>query len=152
MSFRPFQDPQLSLSALQDEMNRVFERVWHGGVSTRPFDGQAWAPPVDLYEFDDRYALFAEIPDVAAETIEVTYLASSLTLRGEKRPPAGVAEKTPSLRNERRFGPFSRTIELPGGIDADRASARCANGVLEITIPKSASSRPRTIRVDVQES
>lgn len=151
MAFRPFQDPSLSLSALQDEMNRMFERVWHGGVSTRPFDGQAWAPPLDLFEFEDRYVMLAEVPGVAPETVEVSYLASSLTLRGEKRPPADISEQTPSLRNERRFGAFSRTVELPGGIDADRASAKCTGGVLEITIPKSAASRPRTIRVDVSE-
>lgn len=152
MAFRPFQDPALSLSALQDEMNRMFERVWHGGVSTRPFDGQAWAPPIDLYEYDDRYVLMAEVPGVVAESVEVTYLASSLTLRGDKRPPEGLSEQTPTLRNERRFGSFSRTVELPGGIDADRASAKCAAGVLEISIPKSAASRPRTIRVDVSEA
>lgn len=151
MAFRPFQDPQLSLSALQDEMNRMFERVWHGGVSTRPFDGQAWAPPIDLHEFDDRYVLFAEIPGVNPESVEVTYLASSLTLRGERTPPGGGGESSSSLRSERRFGAFSRTVELPGGIDADRASAKCVHGVLEITIPKSAASRPRTIRVDVSE-
>ncbi len=148
--FRPFQDPQLSLGALQEEMNRLFERVWHGGVSTRPFDGQAWAPAIDLYEFDDRYVLYADLAGVEAESVDVTYLGSSLTLRGEKGRPSDVTEQTPSLRGERRFGAFCRNVELPGGIDADRASAKCKDGVLEISIPKSAASRPRTIRVDVE--
>ena len=148
--FRPFQDPQLSLSALQDEMNRMFERVWHGGVSTRPFDGQPWAPAIDLYEYDDRYTVHAELPGVNADSVEVSYLGNSLTLRGEKARLEGVDDATPSLRSERRFGAFCRTVELPGGIDADRASAKCHGGVLEITIPKSAASRAKTIRVDVE--
>ncbi len=149
--FRPFQDPQLSLGALQDEMNRMFDRVWHGGVSTRPFDGQPWAPAVDLYEYEDRYTVYAELPGVCVESVEVSYLANSLTIRGEKSRPEKVAEATPSLRSERRFGAFCRTVELPGGIDPDRASAKCASGVLEITIPKSATSRSKTIRVEAEK-
>lgn len=150
--FRPFQDPQLSLGALQEEINHMFDRVWHGGVSTRPFDGQPWAPAIDLFEFDDRYTVFAELPGVPAESVEVSYLTNSLTIRGEKVRPEKAGEGTPSLRSERRFGAFCRTIELPGGIDADRASAKCCGGVLEITIPKSAASRAKTIRVEVEES
>jgi len=149
--FRPFQDPQLSLGAIQDEMNRMFERVWHGGVSTRPFDGQPWAPAIDLYEQEDRYTLYAELPGVCGESVEVSYLANSLTIRGEKVRPENVAEGTSALRGERRFGAFCRTVELPGGIDADRASAKCHGGVLEITVPKSAASRAKTIRVEVEE-
>ena len=149
--FRPFQDPQLSLGALQDEMNRMFERVWHGGVSMRPFDGQPWAPAIDLYEHEDRYVVHAELPGVTAECVDVSYLGNSLTIRGEKARPEGLGEATPPLRSERRFGAFCRTVELPGGIDADRASANCHSGVLEITIPKSAASRAKTIRVDVEE-
>lgn len=92
--FRPFQDPQLSLGALQDEMNRMFDRVWHGGVSTRPFDGQPWAPAIDLYEHEDRYTVYAELPGVPVESVEVSYLANSLTLRGEKARPDKAAEGT----------------------------------------------------------
>ncbi len=149
--FRPFQDPQLSLGALQDEMNRLFERVWHGGVSMRPFDGQPWAPAIDVYESEDRYTVFAELPGVRPESVEVSYLANSLTIRGDKGRPENARESGPALRNERRFGAFCRNIELPGGIDADRSSAKCNGGVLEITVHKSAASRAKTIRVDPEE-
>ena len=149
--FRPFQDPQLSLGAIQDEMNRMFERIWHGGVTTRPFDGQPWAPAIDLYEYDDRYTVYAELPGVRAESVEVSYLANSLTIRGEKARHEQIVEGTSSLRSERRFGAFCRTVELPGGIDAERASAKCHGGVLEISVPKSAASRAKTIRVEVEE-
>ena len=149
--FRPFQDPQLSLGALQDEMNRMFDRVWHGGVSTRPFNGQPWAPAIDLYEYEDRYTVYAELPGVQVESVEVSYLVNSLTIRGEKARPEKVAEGTPTLRSERRFGAFCRTVELPGGIDADRSSAKCCGGVLEITVQKSSASRAKTIRVEAEK-
>ena len=82
MAFRPFQDPQQIFGTLQDEMNRVFERVWHGGISTRPFDGQPWAPAIDLYEHDDRYVLYVEVPGVEGSTVDVSCVGNTLTLRG----------------------------------------------------------------------
>jgi HSP20 family protein len=148
--FRPFQDPQLSLGALQDEMNRLFERVWHGGVSTRPFDGQPWAPAIDLFEFDDRYVVFAEVPGISPESVEVSCLNNTLTLRGEKRRAAEIKDETSRL-HERRFGTFCRCVDLPGEVDADRASAKFQHGVLEVTVPKSSSARAKNIRVDVKE-
>ena len=56
MAFRPFEDTQFSLGNLQDEMNKLFERLWHAGVAAGPFDGQKWAPFLDLHEYADRYA------------------------------------------------------------------------------------------------
>jgi HSP20 family protein len=151
MAFRPFQERQLSLSGLQDEMNRLIERVWHSGVSTGPFDGQEWAPVIDLYEHPDHYTLFAEIPGVDGNSVELSYIEQSLTIRGEKIKPASIGDQDHPVRGERRFGEFCRTIELPRDIDADRLSARCHTGVLEVTIPKSEASRPKSIKIDVAD-
>jgi HSP20 family protein len=151
MAFRPFQDPQQIFGTLQDEMNRVFERVWHGGISTRPFDGQPWAPAIDLYEHDDRYVLYVEVPGVDGSAVDVSCVGNTLTLRGEKRRPAGVTDETPAIHGERRFGSFSRAIDLPAKINVDQVSACCHGGVLEITVPKSESSRPKSVRVSIDE-
>ena len=64
MAFRPFQDRDLSLGALQGEMNRMFDRVWHSGVSMGPFDGQEWGPLVDGYENSERFRFELERVDV----------------------------------------------------------------------------------------
>ena len=87
MAFKTIQDAQISLGNLQDEMNRLIERVWHSGVSTGPFDGQQWGPVLDVYEHDDAYLLFAELPGVDGSDVEVTVLNNTLTIRGEKRRP-----------------------------------------------------------------
>jgi len=151
MSFRPFIDANVSLSSLQDEMNRLFERIWHGGVSAGPFDGQQWAPTIDLFEQGDDYLLFAEMPGVDPASIDVSYVGNVLTIRGEKPRPAGVAQSDRPLRQERRYGTFCRTVELPGGADFDRLAAQCHAGVLTITIPKSEASKPRAVKVEVKE-
>lgn len=150
MAFWNSQDPQFSIRNLQDDMNRLMERVWHAGVSMGPFDGQEWAPLVDLYEHADSYSLNVDIPGVDSDSIDVSYVGSTLTIRGNKQPPED-DDQTRALRRERRFGAFCRAIDLPGDIDADRLTAKCHAGVLEIIIPKSASSRPRSVKINVEE-
>ncbi len=146
--FKPVQDVPLSLASLQEEMNRLFERLWHAGVSTPPFDGQPWGPVVDTYEFDDRYVFHVELPGLGAEEVSISYLDGSLTIQGEKNQPAEMEEARRTLRRERRFGAFRRTLEIPGEVDADRISARCRRGVLEIVVPKARGDQPRTIKVE----
>lgn len=151
MAFRSIPDFQVSLGNLQDEMNRLFSRVWHGGVSTGPFDGQEWGPAIDLYEHDDRYTLFVEVPGIDGKSIDVSYVGTALTVRGEKVKPAGIAEDNRAIHRERRFGTFCRTIELPGDIVPEQLSAKCQAGVLEVTIPKSEASKPKAVKIEVED-
>ena len=151
MAFRKLQDAQVSLGALQDEMSRLIERVWHAGVSTGPFDGQEWAPAIDLHEYNDRYAMFVDVPGVDAKGVDVSHVGNALTIKGERCSPVADQSDIRAVRNERRFGAFSRTVDLPGDIDADRLSARCQGGVLEITIPKSAASMPKAVKIEVSD-
>ena len=150
MAFRPLQDTQLSLSNLQDEMNHLFGRIWHGGVSTGPFDGQQWAPSVDLYDSDDRYTVYAELPGVQGDDVNLSYLGHTLTIRGEKAQPSETSAHAKRIHGERRFGTFCRTIDLPGDADAEKITARCQDGVLEVVIPKSEASRAKSIRIDME--
>jgi len=150
MSPWPMQDPEFFINRLQDEMGRLVERVWHGGVSTRPFDGQEWAPAIDMYEHPERYVLYVEVPGVHPNEIDVSHAGSTLTLRGRKEPTTETSEHVRPVRTERRFGSFCRTLDLPADVEASRLSARCTSGVLEISLPKTESSRPRSVRIDVE--
>lgn len=151
MTFRPIHETQQALGTFQDEMNRLIERVWHGGLCMPPFDGQQWAPPIDLYEFEERFVIYADVPGVDANSIDVSHVGSTVTLRGERIAAEQAGGATASLRSERRFGTFCRSVNLPTAIDPDRIEACFSGGVLEITIPKSASSRPRSVKVQLDE-
>jgi len=148
MIFQSIPSVPMSLGNLQDEMNRLFARVWHGGISTPPFDGQEYAPHVDVYEYDDRYVLLVELPGVDAGAVEVCYLANTITVRGEKSKPAD-ADEARRIRRERRFGRFMRTIELPGEIDPERLAAKCHAGILEITVQRTETSRAKSVKINV---
>ena len=149
MAFRPLQDPRYSLTNLQQEIGRAIERVWHDGMTSMPIVGQ-WSPAVDLLEYADRYVLIAEVPGVTGDGVDLTCLDNALTIRGERCMPES-EEQQSVLRQERRLGEFSRTIELPVDVDADRVSARCQHGVIEVTIAKCETTRPRSIKVDITE-
>ncbi len=150
MNFRPFPDMPLSLGGLQDEFNRLVERVWHAGISTRPLDGQEWAPVLDMYEYDDRFVVLAEMPGIDANELDITVLGHTLTIRGEKRRPTENAEQVQTVRSERRYGAFCRTVDLPDGVDGDRLSAECTGGVLHITLPKKETYKPRSVKINVE--
>jgi HSP20 family protein len=86
MPFRPLQDPGLSLSNLQHEINHLIERVWREGLPSVPFLGQ-WSPAIDLYEYPDRYVLYAEVPGLEGSDVDLSYLDNVLTVRGERCAP-----------------------------------------------------------------
>ena len=74
-----------------------------------------------------------------------------LTLSGERRhETAAPADKTTTLRNERFFGRFERSITLPAPVDATRVSAAYENGILTVTLPKAEAAKPRQIEISVK--
>ena len=69
-----------------------------------------------------------------------------MSISGKREIPAE-HERVSYHRKERAEGEFSRTVTLPSEIDAERVHARCSNGVLTLTLPKSEDAKPRQIAV-----
>jgi HSP20 family protein len=106
----------------------------------------SWMPPIDLCERADAILVRVEIPGVSAEDVKITLREGVLKIEGRKKhDPAvsepGAAESGPArfLCLERAYGTFVRSLSLKWSIDIDRVSARLANGVLEIQLPKARS-------------
>jgi HSP20 family protein len=152
MSLLPFNKGiPVSLTDLQDEMNRVFDRMWHTGISTAPLDGQKWAPPIDLIDEPTQFVLTAEVPGLAVEEIEVTFDEGELVLRGHKSAGRSEEEGIDFVRRERRYGNFARRVAIPERINAEAISARCSRGVLEIIMPKKELPQRKTVKIEVGE-
>ena len=108
-----------------------------------------WVPAVDIYETEkDGLVLKAELPDMKREDISVTVENNTLTLKGERKFE-GEARQEQFHRVERVYGTFSRSFRLPQTVDATKIAAEYKNGVLTVTLPVRAESRPRTINVEV---
>jgi HSP20 family molecular chaperone IbpA len=98
-------------------------------------------PDADVYENEAEYLIQLDVPGASAESINVQVLGTELRIRAEQ---ASVERDTHAT-----LAAFEREISLPGEIDADSASAQLKNGVLEIRVSKSASSRRVKIPVSI---
>ena len=102
------------------------------------------APDVNIYETPDQYVLQAEMPGVTREGLEVTLEGNTLTFvgrRSEHSLPGNV------LYQESRTINFRRVFELDPAIDAEKVSASMDQGILTLTLPKSARVKPRKIEI-----
>jgi HSP20 family protein len=128
-------DPLRDLRAWQERLERLATQ-----------HGTAWAPPIDVYETDDRYVVTAEVPGLARDQIELAVHDNRLLIRGAR--PAGVPETATSHYHqvERGHGVFERTFRFADPVDQDRITADLRDGVLCITLPKTVSP-PRRIQV-----
>jgi HSP20 family protein len=107
-----------------------------------------WVPALDLVETAEHYVLRADLPGLGDADVSVRLEDGLLTIAGERRT-AHESDREGYMRLERPAGPFSRSVRLPEGIDAEAVTASFDRGVLEVRIPKPASHRPRTVAIAV---
>jgi HSP20 family protein len=86
---------------------------------------------------------------MAAENVEVRYADGVLTIKGEKKEEKEEKKKDYYM-SERRFGTFQRSLRLPDGIDADKIAADFKNGVLTVTLPKTAGAQKSEKKITVK--
>lgn len=103
---------------------------------------------VDVAEKDDAYTITAEIPGVSEKEINVSVSDDTLVIKGEKHQEKEENTKTHYL-SERSYGSFQRIFALPPWTDASKIEAQFHNGVLTVTVPKSAEA-PNARKVDVK--
>jgi HSP20 family protein len=136
-------DPWQLLDQWRREMDQA---LGPGGDDETRVVGSAWAPAVDIQELGDRYVLHADIPGVKPEDIEISMDRGVLTVRGERKHASEESGKG-YHRRERQQGVFMRRFSLPDTVDAEGITATSNDGVLEITLPKTAEPQPRKIKV-----
>lgn len=139
-----------------ERLRRDFERA-AGELGLRPGQRLAFLPGraarqyplINLHDDGENLQIEALAPGLDPGQIDVTVVGNRLTIAGEKQGLQGVpAERT--HRAERSAGRFVRTIDLPVEVDADRVEAVYRNGLLCLTLPRSAAARPRRIQIQAQ--
>ena len=134
-SWDPFRD-------FQREVGRIFETLGPPQSGRIP----RGLPPVNLYEQNQRYILTTPLPGMKPEEVELSITGDTLTIRGERKRPEGVAEES-YRRQERVLGRWTRTVTLPGRVETAAIAATFAQGLLTVTIPKIEQAAPRQINV-----
>lgn len=140
-------DPFRDLLLLQERMSQIFDEtlIKYKGCTS----GNAWYPPVDIYESEDHIVLKAEIPGVDLNDVTVEVNDNTLMLRGERRHKKNLSDEN-YHRMERFYGAFQRAFSLPYAVDKEGVKANYKDGVLKISIPKLKESTAGKIKVEVQ--
>jgi HSP20 family protein len=142
-------DPFLSLHR---DVNRLFEEVFRGFDGGLPSIGRTsrysgnW-PSVEISDNDKEIRVTAEVPGLEEKDIEILLDDGVLTLKGEKRSET---EDKDRQFSERYYGRFERHIRLGYEIEEDKIDARFRNGVLSVTLPKSAKAQSQTKRIEIK--
>jgi HSP20 family protein len=131
---------------LHREMNRLFDDVFNSFGNTPSLMGRmpAW-PSVEVVQSDKDIRVSAELPGLDEKDVEVL-VDDVLTIRGEKRAETEDKERR---FTERYYGRFERVIPLPFAVEEDKAEASFNNGVLTVTLPRSAKAEDRATRIAI---
>ena len=109
----------------------------------------AGMPAVDVAETDQAYEITAELPGMEEKNIEVRLANGVLSIKGEKQEEKEEKDKN-YYRRERSFGSFERSFQVPDNVDADKIEASFKNGVLSVTLPKTAEAQKEAKKIDVK--
>jgi HSP20 family protein len=129
------------MDRLQSDMNRLFNQYDPARLRTAPS-----YPAVNIWSNENGLFVSAEMPGVSVKDLDISVNGDTLTISGE-RGVDEIPEGTHFHRQERKFGEFSRTIQLPFAVDADKVEASFKEGVLSITLPKVEAEKPKQISI-----
>ncbi len=149
-------DPFRELRHMEREIDREFHgpfrellgwpMLWH-----RPMGDSMYGPSVDVLDKGDHYIVQVEVPGMRKEDIDLSISENVLTISGEWKRGETSRDEDYVLR-ERFYGSFHREIGLPYGVDGSKVKASYDNGVLEVTIPKTAEAKAKKIPVSIRET
>ena len=110
-------------------------------------DEPALLPPVDVHEDATGITLYADMPGVARDGLQLRVEGDQLSLEGELS--LTVPQGMQASHAEVSLSRYRRTFTLSKELDADKVSAEFAHGVLRVRIPKAQHAQPRKIAVNV---
>lgn len=148
----PIRQSSSPFLSLQQEFNRLFDEFWDEWGVVNP-DNPAkfmahFKPRVDVEETAEAYRVTAEIPGMDEKDIELELHQNTLVLKGEKKEEHEKKEGA-YVRHERRSGSFQRIINLPAEVQYDKAEATYRQGMLTITLPKTAEIVSQRKRIQI---
>ena len=134
--------------------DRVFDQLFETNfpefvrsVGVKPYAGSAY-PKVNVYEYDEKVGIVAEIPGLDKKQLNVEVENGTLTISGEKHHIVE-DEKAKVLRRELKASSFKRNFELGENLDGDNIKATFKNGILNIDIPKVEPIQPKKTFVKI---
>jgi HSP20 family protein len=144
----PVRESNTALARIHDDIDRIFQEFPTPSFFSLWPERTRWMPALDVYEKDNSLIVEAELPGIPKEAVKLTCTDQTLTIQGEIKKEEE-EKKEGYYRAERRYGSFYRTVALPEEVDFNKAKAEYHDGILKITLPKSAKVETKTRTIPI---
>jgi len=131
-------DSTIQMNLLQERLNRLFASV--------PDYRRTEFPPINVWASEEKIVVVAEVSGIDPENIDLQIVNRTLTLK-TKREPDQIKEGQAWHRQERAYGQFSRSLELPYAVDTETVQAYFSQGILRIQVSRAIVDLPKKISV-----
>jgi len=146
--------PAIDRDSFLTPFDRMFDQIVEASfpdvtkaVGVKPFQGTAY-PKVNVYEWDTKVGVIAEIPGLSKKDLSVEVTDGVLTISGDKQKSFDVKDAK-VVRRELKQSSFKRQFELGEELDGESISASFEDGILSIEIPKIKPTKPKTNKVKI---
>jgi HSP20 family protein len=131
--------------------NDPFRSLW-----ARTMNGGATVPqpmPLDIYATDDHAVIFAAVPGMQPDDLQLSVQQNTVTLSGRVRDvtKSDDAKGATWYLHEIVSGTFQRSVTLPFPLDPDGAEATFEHGVLRVTLPRAEAAKPKKIAINTSD-
>lgn len=139
---------------LRREVDTLFDTLWRSpNLQSQPSSYERnfpLIPDIDVSETHNEFTISADLPGLEEKDINVDIYNNILRISGEKKLEREEKDKN-FYRMERLSGSFDRSIQLSSAINEDNIQANFKNGVLTITLPKSAENPNGIKHIEVKK-
>ena len=142
---------ELSVSHNPTDFRSLMNYFWNF-IDNSNADIADLSPKIQVSEDKDAVNIMAEIPGMNEKDIDLKVSSDGyLSISGEKRNETQTKDKD-NYFSEISYGMFKRTIQLPWDLDYDATTAKCDNGVLKVSIPKSQVEKQKFKKISISKS
>jgi|SRR5690348_5610374 len=129
---------------LENQMDQLFSySPWPAGIRAVQ---RGTFPPLNVGATPERVDVYLFAADLDPKSLDVSLQQNLLSVSGSRK--VDLAQNAEYYRRERFDGEFRRVISLPDDVDPERVQAKYRNGVVQITVQRRESARPRQITVN----
>lgn len=132
------------------DVDKFFDDFWTPARRGSGNLGAFFTPRVDIRENRDHYEITAELPGVKKEDVHVTLEEGILTVEAEMKQEDKEENEGRVIRQERRYGKYSRSFNLGGNVHEQDISATFSDGILTVRAPKAPEITPQQRRIEIQ--
>ena len=125
-----------------DGLSSDFDRSYRWKVD---WPGEASMPKTNIYDLGGKFEVRAEVPGFSRDDLSIKIQGNYLELSGTRS--AKIPEGYSVHRIERKTASFTRSFTLPSEVNAEGVEANLKNGILRLSLPKSAAAQPRQIAI-----